>query len=129
LREASSNKHKGIHHDLLSSQSHAVNRSCRSLRIHHSWCQRGSGHRNSAKRCGGMMRRDTKFITPIRERKIKMTKLMLNRANKKIVGVCSGLADWSGLDVTVIRILFVLATIFGFGSALLIYVVLALVLD
>jgi phage shock protein C len=76
-----------------------------------------------------MMRRDTKFITPIGERKIKMTKLMLNRANKKIVGVCAGLADWSGLDVTVIRILFVLATIFGFGSALLIYVVLALVLD
>jgi phage shock protein C len=76
-----------------------------------------------------MMRRDTQFITPARERKIKMTKLMLNRANKKIVGVCAGLADWSGLDVTVIRILFVLATIFGFGSALLIYVVLALVLD
>ncbi len=58
-----------------------------------------------------------------------MTKLMLNRANKKIIGVCAGLADWSGIDVTVIRILFVLATIFGFGSALLIYVILALVLD
>lgn len=58
-----------------------------------------------------------------------MNKLTLNRANKKIVGVCAGLSDWSAIDVTVIRILFVLATIFGFGSALLIYIVLALVLD
>jgi phage shock protein C len=58
-----------------------------------------------------------------------MTKLMLNRANKKIVGVCAGLADWSGIDATVIRILFVLATIFGVGSALIIYIALALILD
>jgi phage shock protein C len=75
------------------------------------------------------MRRDTPFVTPQNKRNWKMTKLMLNRANKKIVGVCAGLSDWSGIDVTVIRILFVLATIFGFGSALLIYIVLALVLD
>ncbi len=58
-----------------------------------------------------------------------MTKLMLNRANKKIVGVCAGLADWSGIDATVIRIIFVLATLFGFGSALIAYVVLALILN
>jgi phage shock protein C len=76
-----------------------------------------------------MMRRDISFITPLNERTKKMTKLTLNRANKKIVGVCAGLSDWSGMDVTVIRILFVLATLFGFGSALLVYIVLALVLD
>ena len=29
-----------------------------------------------------------------------MTKLMLNRANKKILGVCAGLSDWSGIDAT-----------------------------
>ena len=58
-----------------------------------------------------------------------MTKLMLNRDNKKLVGVCAGLSDWSGVDTTVIRIIFVLATIFGFGSALLLYVVLALILN
>jgi phage shock protein C len=75
------------------------------------------------------MIRRTPFIQPIPTKGTKMTKLMLNRANKKIVGVCAGLSDWSGVDVTVIRIIFVLATIFGFGSALLIYVVLALILD
>ncbi|MCE2828665.1 MAG: PspC domain-containing protein [Sphingomonadales bacterium] len=58
-----------------------------------------------------------------------MTKLMLDRTNKKIWGVCSGLAKWTGMDVTVIRVIFVLATLFGFGSALLIYAALGLILD
>ncbi|MCC6482957.1 PspC domain-containing protein [Sphingorhabdus sp.] len=58
-----------------------------------------------------------------------MTKLTLDRANKKIWGVCAGLANWTGMDATVIRVIFVLATLFGFGSALLIYVALGLILD
>ena len=58
-----------------------------------------------------------------------MTKLTLDRANKKIWGVCAGLANWTGVDATVIRIVFVLATLFSFGSALLIYVALGLILD
>lgn len=58
-----------------------------------------------------------------------MTKLMLDRTNKKIWGVCSGLANWTGMNATVVRVLFVLATLFGFGSALLIYVALGLILD
>jgi phage shock protein C len=64
------------------------------------------------------------------ERKKKtMAKLMLNRANKKILGVCAGLADWSGIDSTIIRIAFVLATLIGFGSPILIYIALGLILD
>jgi len=59
----------------------------------------------------------------------KMKKLTLDRVNKKIWGVCSGLANWSGIDATIIRIVFVLATLFGFGSALLVYVALGLILD
>ena len=35
----------------------------------------------------------------------------------------------TGVDATVIRVVFVLATLFGFGSALLIYVALGLILD
>lgn len=58
-----------------------------------------------------------------------MTKLMLDRTNKKIWGVCSGLANWTGMNATVVRVIFVLATLFGFGSALLIYVALGLILD
>ena len=37
--------------------------------------------------------------TPTGKKK-SMTKLTLNRTNKKILGVCAGLADWSGVDVT-----------------------------
>lgn len=58
-----------------------------------------------------------------------MTKLSLDRANKKIWGVCAGLANWTGMDATVVRVIFVLATLFGFGSAILIYVALGLILD
>jgi phage shock protein C len=66
---------------------------------------------------------------PVEGRKTKMTKLMLNRANKKILGVCAGLADWTGIDTTVIRVAFVLTTLIGFGSPILIYIALGLILD
>lgn len=58
-----------------------------------------------------------------------MSKLSLNRANKKILGVCAGLADWTGIDVTIMRVFFVIATLLGFGSALLVYIALGLILD
>ncbi len=58
-----------------------------------------------------------------------MAKLTLNKANKKILGVCAGLSDWSGIDATLMRILFVIATLIGFGSPVLIYIILALILD
>ena len=69
-------------------------------------------------------------IRPLDEKKKKfMTKLTLNRANKKILGVCAGLADWSGIDAMIVRIAFVLTTLVGFGSPILIYVALGLILD
>ena len=42
---------------------------------------------------------------------------------REIAGVCGGLAEYFGLDVTMIRVLWVLAAIFGLGSPILIYVV------
>jgi phage shock protein C len=75
-----------------------------------------------------MMRRDP-VIKSFNGSKGKMTKLTLDRANKKIMGVCAGLSNWSGIDTTVIRIAFVIATLIGFGSALLIYIALGLILD
>ena len=70
-------------------------------------------------------------IRPLDEKKKKkfMTKLTLNRANKKILGVCAGLADWSGIDAMIVRIAFVLTTLIGFGSPVLIYIALGLILD
>ena len=51
----------------------------------------------------------------------------LVRKDKKIFGVCGGLGDYFGIDPTIIRILFLVAVI-GFGSGLLIYLILALVM-
>lgn len=43
-------------------------------------------------------------------------KLERNQHNKMIAGVASGLAEYFELDVTLVRILFVLAVIFGFAG-------------
>ncbi len=56
-------------------------------------------------------------------------KLKLDKANGKLMGVCSGLANWSGMDVNLLRLIFVLATIFGFGSAIIIYLAIGLIVD
>lgn len=49
----------------------------------------------------------------------------LVRKNKKIFGVCGGLADYFNLDPTIIRVLF-LAAVILFGSGVLLYVILAI---
>jgi phage shock protein PspC (stress-responsive transcriptional regulator) len=44
-----------------------------------------------------------------------------------IAGVCGGLGDFFGIDPTVIRLLFAAGALFGFGSFLLIYIVIFIV--
>jgi phage shock protein C len=51
-------------------------------------------------------------------------KLYRSRQQRMIGGVCGGLGEYFGIDPTLMRILFVLATFFGFGSAILIYLIL-----
>lgn len=58
-----------------------------------------------------------------------MSRLVMDKANKKILGVCAGLANWSGIEATVVRLLFVIATLIGFGSPVLIYILMAMILD
>ena len=51
----------------------------------------------------------------------------LIKGEKKIFGVCSGLANYLDIDPTVMRIIFVLAFL-GFGVGLLVYIVMALIM-
>ncbi|HNV34547.1 MAG TPA: PspC domain-containing protein [Bacillota bacterium] len=44
-----------------------------------------------------------------------MKKLTRNMDNKMLAGVCSGLADYMGVDPTVVRVLFALVTVFTAG--------------
>jgi phage shock protein PspC (stress-responsive transcriptional regulator) len=53
--------------------------------------------------------------------------LTLDKRNGKLMGVCAGLANRFGWDVTLVRIAFVLATLFGFGSAIIVYLVIGLI--
>jgi len=49
-------------------------------------------------------------------------KLMKSRTDKKWAGVCGGIAKYFGISSTVVRLLFVIATFMGYGSAILIYI-------
>ncbi|NCP23345.1 MAG: PspC domain-containing protein [Erythrobacter sp.] len=45
------------------------------------------------------------------------------------MGVCSGISRHFGIDVTLVRVGFVLGTLLGFGSFLLIYLAIGLIAD
>jgi phage shock protein C len=47
-------------------------------------------------------------------------KLYRSKTNRQLAGVCGGLAEYFNLDVTLIRVLFVLLAVLG-GSGLVIY--------
>jgi phage shock protein C len=51
----------------------------------------------------------------------------LVKGEKKIFGVCSGLANYFDIDPTIMRLLFVVAFL-GFGVGLLAYIVMALIM-
>jgi phage shock protein PspC (stress-responsive transcriptional regulator) len=44
-----------------------------------------------------------------------------------IGGICAGLGEYIGIDPTVVRLLFVLGTIFGLGSLVLVYLILMII--
>jgi phage shock protein C len=47
-------------------------------------------------------------------------KLYRSETNRMLAGVCGGLADYFNIDVTLIRILFVVLAVFG-GSGIVLY--------
>ena len=49
-------------------------------------------------------------------------RFVLKPAYAKLMGVCSGLADWTGVDVLVIRLGLVIATLITGPVAVLLYI-------
>lgn len=49
-------------------------------------------------------------------------KLTRPKDGRKISGVCLGVSEYLGVDVTVVRILWVLATLMFLGTGLLLYI-------
>ena len=53
----------------------------------------------------------------------------LDRSRGKLMGVCAGIGRHFGIDTTWVRIGFVLGTLLGFGSFILIYLAIGLIAD
>lgn len=54
------------------------------------------------------------------------TRFYRDKRNGKFLGVCSGIADYTGFDVTLIRVCLVAAIIMGSGAPLLLYFIAAM---
>jgi len=50
-------------------------------------------------------------------------RLVRSREDRWVSGVCGGVANYVGVDASLVRLLVVLGTIFGFGSLFVAYVV------
>lgn len=53
----------------------------------------------------------------------------LNKTKGKFMGVSAGIADYWNVDVTLVRLGWVVGTILGFGSLVLIYLAIGLIAD
>ncbi len=57
------------------------------------------------------------------------SRFRLNKAQGKLMGVSAGMADYFGWDVTLVRAAWVIGTLVGFGSLILIYLAIGLIAD
>ena len=55
-------------------------------------------------------------------------KLYRSRFNKKICGVCGGIAEYFGIDPTVVRVIWVILTFLPVLPMIIIYIILAFVI-
>lgn len=55
-------------------------------------------------------------------------KLRKSRRDKMLAGVCGGFAEYLGWDSTLVRVLFALILVSSFGTAVLLYFILAIVM-
>jgi phage shock protein PspC (stress-responsive transcriptional regulator) len=55
-------------------------------------------------------------------------KLYRSNTDRMLTGVCGGLAQYFGIDSTLVRLIFALLVFFGVGSGLILYIVLAVIM-
>ena len=53
------------------------------------------------------------------------TKFYRDKRHGKFLGVCAGIADYTGLDVTLVRVCMIAAVVMGSGAPLLLYLIVA----
>ncbi|NEW06961.1 PspC domain-containing protein [Paenibacillus sp. SYP-B3998] len=50
-----------------------------------------------------------------------MNKLFRSTTESKLTGLCGGIAEWLGLNPTIVRLVFVVAALCSFGAVTLMY--------
>lgn len=55
-------------------------------------------------------------------------KLRKSRTNKMLAGVCGGIGEYLGWDPTIVRIIFLILVFSSFGTMVLFYFILALIM-
>jgi phage shock protein C len=60
---------------------------------------------------------------------VRRTRFYLDKRNKRLMGVCSGIADYFGWDATWVRVGFVAATVMGVGFLPLVYLAIGFIAD
>jgi phage shock protein C len=58
----------------------------------------------------------------------KEKKLLRSRKNRMIAGVCGGIGEYVDVDPTVIRLLWVLGSVFSLGAGIVAYIVCAIII-
>lgn len=67
-------------------------------------------------------------MTSVQEQRPMNKGLTRSSFNRMIAGVCGGIAEFLGWNATAIRVLYLLFIIFSFGTAIIAYFILALVM-
>ncbi len=57
-----------------------------------------------------------------------MAKRLYKSSDRKVCGVCGGIADYFDIDPTIVRLIWVVFTLAG-GSGILAYIIAAIVMD
>jgi phage shock protein C len=54
-------------------------------------------------------------------------KLYRSRVEQMLAGVCGGLAEYFGIDPTIVRLLFVATVLLGMGGAVFVYILMMII--
>ena len=60
---------------------------------------------------------------------VPTTGFRLNRERGKFMGVSAGIADYFNVDVTMVRAGWIVGTLLGFGSLIIVYLAIGLIAD
>ena len=58
----------------------------------------------------------------------KGEKKLMRSGNKMLLGVCSGIAEFFGIDATLIRLIAVFFSLAGIGSGIVVYIIAAIIM-